>query len=135
MISKEEKAAQLADAMDKEERFGSLSYWACFHCDAVFYDRYEASLHFGHTQSAKAACIDTDMLKTLRQAELDRDEFRARALRAEEEVDSVNGEIAEFKRITGGDGNVNTLRMKLDSLEGCRITLEAYRTRYATPLD
>ena len=109
--------------------------WVCYHCGERLTTWGAAEDHFGKTPDKVAGCIiqagePRRLLMELRKAEVLVDLFYARARAAEDQVDALNGELAEYRRIAGG--GTHELRMRIDSLEGEAITartiLEAVRT-------
>jgi hypothetical protein len=108
--------------------------WICFHCGEHFGNPYLASAHFGPTSDSRPACVliqERGMLYELREHERRHSEMLDRAVRAEENVEFLEGELAEFRRIAGG--GLHELRMKMDSLQGeaitARVLIEAIRDR------
>ena len=103
--------------------------WTCFHCGQTFTTSGSAEDHFGKTPAAVPGCIiqagenGLGLLIELRKAEQRAEEFLLRAQRAEDKVDSLNGQVAEYERIAGG--GCNELRMKLDYMQGRVITADA----------
>ena len=59
----------------------------------------------------------------LRKSEAREDEWKQRALLAEQREEALAGQVAEFERIAGS--GVNELRMKLDSMQGRVVTADA----------
>lgn len=95
------------------------SGWVCFHCGEHFGNPNLARAHFGATPDRKPACVliqERGMLYELRAAE-ERAELAETAARiADDRLEAMEQEIAEYRRIAGG--GVHELRMKIDSLEG-----------------
>ena len=104
--------------------------WTCYHCGETFTTWGAAEDHFGKTPAARPGCIlkvqlgdERGLEMELRKVESDRDEWKARALAAEDEQESLQGRLSEFERIAGG--GVHELRCKLDSMEGRVVTANA----------
>lgn len=104
--------------------------WRCFHCDEVFRSRKAAWAHFGPDDGCEKlppACIDplrhdeAARLKELREAQEYALQCQESANRAEDKMDDIERELAEFKSITGCQG-VHDLRMWMDSQQGRVIT-------------
>jgi len=120
-VSPRDKIAWREGAILTEKtHFAPKHGWVCFHCGEQFANPNLARAHFGYDQRCKPACVliqERGMLYELRQHEERHQIMLDRALRAEEEVDVLQGQLAELKRITGCDG-VHEARCELDSLRG-----------------
>ena len=104
--------------------------WTCYHCGETFTTWGSAEDHFGKTPASKPGCLlkvqfgnERGLEMELRKVESDRDEWKARALAAEDREESLQGNLAEFERVAGG--RVHELRMKLDSIQGRVLTADA----------
>jgi hypothetical protein len=103
--------------------------WTCFHCDETFTTWGSAREHFGSDNQKEPACRikegeELGLVIALRKAEASVEEWRYRALHAEVQIEMLEGTIAEYQRIAGGN-SIHDLRMKLDSMEGRVVTAEA----------
>jgi hypothetical protein len=107
--------------------------WRCFHCDEVFRSRKSAWAHFGPDDGCNkmpAACVDplrhdeAARLKELREAQHYALQCQADANRAEDNLDYIERELAEFKSITGCH-SLHALRMWMDSQQGRVVTANA----------
>ena len=106
--------------------------WRCFFCDEVFRSRKAAWLHFGDDGCVQdpPACIDPltrdekERMRELREAREWAVERDRKATEAEDNLDQMQYELAEFKAITGC-GGVHDLRMWMDSQQGRVVTANA----------
>lgn len=107
--------------------------WRCFHCDQVFRSRRAAFLHFGDdAYEAKdvPACVDplrTDevaRMKELREAQAYTLRCQEAARIAEDKLDNVEREFAEFKAVAKCR-TINELRDWMDTQQGRLVTAEA----------
>ena len=104
--------------------------WTCYHCGDTFTTWGAAEDHFGKTPDRIPGCKikiefgeEMGLLMALRKVEAAEDEWKKRALAAEDREEVLQGEVAEYQRIAGGAG-VHELRMKLDSMEGKVVTAD-----------
>jgi hypothetical protein len=104
--------------------------WTCYHCGETFTVWGAAEDHFGKTPEAKPGCVlkvqfgnERGLEMELRKVEAERDEWRNRALKAEEHEELLEGEMSEYRRAAKAD-NCHQLRMNIDSLEGRAIAAD-----------
>jgi hypothetical protein len=92
--------------------------WTCYHCGETFTTPGSARDHFGATPEAKAGCLikagdERGLLMALRQTEDQVTEWRNRALRAENQLESTNDLDVEREYTVctdcHGDGRINLM--------------------------
>lgn len=108
-------APRKTDAGVEPDESENLPPWRCFHCGEVFTTVGGAADHFGSHQFAEPGCLidqvaleeggkterGRGLLMALRKMETDRDEWMARALRAEDVEEGLEGVLADLRRHFG----------------------------------
>jgi len=109
--------------------------WVCFHCEENLKTVGAAQDHFGGNPSALAACQikigeELGLLMALRKAELSAEEWQARALKAELQVDvlelRVDGQLSEIQSYQPFRAcrSIREIFCLYDSVEGRAIAAE-----------
>ncbi len=104
--------------------------WCCYHCGETFTTRGSAADHFGATPDREPGCLirvkygdERGLEMELRKREASEDEWRQRALAAEDALEVAQIQVSEFEAIAGGSHQA--LRHKLDSMQGRVVTADA----------
>ena len=79
-----------------------VSEWRCFHCDEVFTDEQEATVHFGPHEGYTALCVDKD-IQERRQLEIELESARNREANQQDKLDGLEAHFAELKLYFGND--------------------------------
>lgn len=102
--------------------------WRCFRCGETFTTPGSAEDHFGSHPGAKPGCLlevelgdERGWEMYFRKLEAEIEIWKKRALKAEEECETLEGRISDWERTTGCR-STHDFRMRLDSIEGRLIT-------------
>lgn len=98
--------------------------WTCFHCGETFTTKGSAEDHFGKTPESKPGCLikvqlgdERGLEMELRKFEAEAAEWRARALKAEDECEALASQVGSWE-IVSGCRSSHDLYMRLDSIQG-----------------